>query len=108
MGRSSQPEEALPVLEANLALRRRYWSFDEENILIAKCNYANCLDELRRHDEAIVLYREIHAKFRTTHCLSHEFTMANGVNLSAILLTVQKWDEAKMVCDELMPVARQS
>ena len=33
---SSQTEEALPVLEANLALRRRYWSHDERGILSAK------------------------------------------------------------------------
>jgi len=53
--RDSRPEEALQVLEASLALNRRYWSHDEDAILIAQANKASCLAELGRHDEAFVL-----------------------------------------------------
>merc|ERR1712032_434370 len=43
--------EALPVLEAELALKRRYWSRNEENILCAQSNLASCLGQLGRRDE---------------------------------------------------------
>merc|ERR1712129_61314 len=47
----NRPKEALPVLEANLALRRRYWSRDDSFIMIAQANLANCLADLGRLDE---------------------------------------------------------
>merc|ERR1712094_79941 len=59
---SSRSEEALPVLEASLALNRRYWSHDKRAILIAETNLASCLGDLDRHNEALVLKREIYAK----------------------------------------------
>ena len=41
---SFRSAEALPVLEANLALKRRYWSHDENCILLAQSNLTSCLD----------------------------------------------------------------
>ena len=59
--KSGQPDDAILVLEASLALRRRYWSHDDNVILITQTNLAVCLDHLGRHDEALVLQREIYA-----------------------------------------------
>ena len=50
------------MLEACLALNRRYWSHDQNIILIAQTNLASCLVQLRRHDEALVLRREVFAR----------------------------------------------
>ena len=57
----SRPEEELPVLEANLALTRRYWSRSKEAMLVAQESLANCLDDIGRHDEALMLRRAIYA-----------------------------------------------
>ena len=72
--RISQCKEALPVLEANLALVRRYWSQSEDAILTAQTNLAACLDELGRDDEALVLKREVYARRVATRGVSHERT----------------------------------
>merc|ERR1712129_640315 len=79
--RPLRPEEALPVLEANLALNRRYWSHDEQAILCAQSSLANCLAELGRESEALALRRAIHAKEVATFGISHEDTILGGSNI---------------------------
>ena len=78
---ADRPEEALPVLEAELALMRRYWSHDEANILSVQTNLSNCLDDLGRHDEALVLKRGTYASLVAIHGVSDETTITAGLNL---------------------------
>ena len=105
--RGSRPEEALPVLEANLALRRRYWPHAEQAVLAAQANAACCLDDLGRFDEALVLKREIYARRVATMGVSHERTILSGNNLVASLEQEMLWNEAKtFLCDELLPATR--
>ena len=104
----SRPEEALPVLEANLNLRRRYWSLSHDGMVAAQGNLAACLTALKRGDEALALRREIcqtcgHAGYlaRRNHpmwCESLRF-----VNWAGALR-----DEAKLLVRKLLPAARQS
>ena len=104
-----RPEEALPVYEASLALRRRYWSHDGDIILRAKANLANCHEDLGRHDEALVLKRETYARRVATRGVSHLDAIVCGSNLVASMLSLKLWDEAKSLGrDHLLPVARQS
>ena len=49
---NDEAEAALPVLEADLALIERYWSRDENAVLIARTNLASCLKGAGRHEEA--------------------------------------------------------
>ena len=82
----SRPEAALPVLEANLNLRRRYWSLSHGSMVAAQGNLAACLTALKRGDEALALRREIYAKLVATRGISHEETILCGLNLSGSLI----------------------
>ena len=92
---SSRPEEALSVLEVSLALHRRYWSHDEENILSVQANLANCLDALGRDAEALVLRREVHDRHKTIYGVSHEVTIGSGSNLCVSLDKLGYWKQSK-------------
>jgi len=106
---NDQPEEALPVLEANLALKRRYWSHNEQSILMAQSDLASCLANLGQHDEALVLKRATYSRRVATLGVSHERTILSGANLSISLQTLGLWDELKTFTrDRLLPEARRS
>jgi len=100
--------EALPVFEAHLALVRRHYSGEEEPLLGAQGNVASCLDDLGREAEALVLQREIYARW-AARGISQKHTILSGYNLAVTLLKVGFWDECKTsVRDQLLPAARQT
>merc|ERR1712129_349535 len=98
-----------PVFEADLALCRRYWSHDENFMLISRTSLASCLADLGRHDEALVLKREIYARRVVISGVSHERTIQAGVSLAQSLKSLELWNEAiTLLRDPLLPAARQS
>ena len=99
--RLSRPEEALPVLEALLALFRRYWSRSETNILAAQAKIAMCLGDLGRRDDKLALERENYARYVAIQGVSHEHTITSGANLA---LSMGKLG----LCDEAVVIARPS
>merc|ERR1712129_328270 len=102
-------EEALPVLEASLALRRRRWSSDENQILIAQGNVASCLADLGRNDEALVLKREVFARYVAVLGASHERTIQSGCNVAVSMKKLGQWEETRQfVRNQLLPEARRS
>merc|ERR1712129_233308 len=107
--RDTQPEEAIRVLEASLVLNQRYWPDDKEIILINQSNVACCLTTLERHDEALVLEREMYAKKVATLGVSDGSTIQSGLNLSHSMNTLGLWHESRsLIRDQLLPAARQS
>ena len=105
--RHSRPEEARAVLEANLALRRRYFSHHAQRIIGAQNNLAICLTSLARHDEALKLKREIYASSVALQGVSSEQTLLLGSNLVNSLINQKHWDEAiSLARDQLLPAAR--
>jgi len=89
-----------------LALSRRYPSRGEY-ILVLQGNLANCLDNLGRRDEALVLEREIYARQMAVQGLNKD-SIISGLNLAASLGKSQLWDEAKALTrDRLLPAALQ-
>ena len=106
---SSRAEEALPVLEAGLALGRRHWPHGEQAILVVQNNIAICLSGLARYDEALALRRNLYARFAAILGVSDEKTIVSGSNLATSLIHLELWDEAKTILrDQLLPMARQS
>jgi hypothetical protein len=104
-----RPEDAIPVLEVTLALRRRFWPNDEQNILGVQTNLAGCLDDLGRHHEAVVLKRETFDRQVATLGVSNECTILSGNNVATSLLGLERWEEAKTLLGEkLLPAARKS
>ena len=106
---TSRPDEALPVLEANLALMRRYWSRDKGNIFTTQANLASCLADLGRLDEALVLERDIYAKQVASLGVSHQDTIGCGLNLAISLVMSKRYEQAKfLLSDQLLPAARRT
>ena len=65
--RNLQPEEALPVIKANLALmRRHWWQYDEHTVLMTQSSLASCLSTSENHDDALAIYQEIYARRAAT------------------------------------------
>jgi len=109
LSQSGRRAEALPVLEAKLALNRRYWSHDVQNILDAQSNVSTCLAELGRHNEALVLKREVYARRVATVGVSDKRTLLDGLNLSQHFLRPGLWAEGiTLLRDHLLPTARRS
>ena len=107
--RPSRPEEALPMLEANVALCRRYWPRNEETIVGIHGDIASCLGNLGRRDEALNLQREVHARRMDINGVSHERTILSGIFLVCRMMNLKLYDEAtSLVRDQLLPAARQS
>ena len=97
------------MLEANLALRRRYFSHHAQRIIGAQNNLAICLTSLARHDEALKLKREIYASSVALQGVSSEQTLLLGSNLVNSLINQKHWDEAiSLARDQLLPAARES
>ena len=106
---SGRPEEALPVFEAALALTLRYGSQGENPILFLQHNLASCLDILKRHDEALVIRREVYARRQVVNGVSHEQTIGSGCNVACSLMDLGRWDESRtLLRDQLLPAARRS
>ena len=107
--RPSQPEEALQVFETYLALFRRRWPQAKEVITMAQSDLACCLNEVGRHDEAVVLMRGIYARRVAMHGAAHEDTISSGQCLAVSLNTIELWSEAKTLTrDQLLPAAERS
>ena len=107
--RNGKSSEALPVLEANLALVRRYFSRSRETIFSVQTNLSNCLDDLGRNDEALALKREIYARSVATLGVSHEDTIISGNNLVISLDKLGLGHESQpLLRDQLLPAARRS
>jgi len=105
---AGRSEEALPVLEATLALSRRgYWSHKEQRILIVQGNIASTLFDLGRYEEALVLKREIYSRLVATLGVSHQRTLLNGNNLANSLLSLELWVDGIALLRDLLPAARQ-
>ena len=104
---SGRCAEAIPVLEAELALRRRHFSRSEQGILGTIANLANCHCDLGRDDEALALRREVYAGMVAVYGVSHERTILNGCNLGISLNNLALWDEALPLLRQLLPAARQ-
>mmetsp|Transcript_11498 Transcript_11498/g.34624 ORF Transcript_11498/g.34624 Transcript_11498/m.34624 type:complete len:233 (+) Transcript_11498:1-699(+) len=101
--------EALPVMEAHLALTRRGWSHEQEYVLASQTNVSTCLSAVGRHNEALAILREVYAGWVAKRGVSYHETIKCGSNLAASLARAGFWDEGStLLRDQLLPAARQS
>mmetsp|Transcript_26771 Transcript_26771/g.82355 ORF Transcript_26771/g.82355 Transcript_26771/m.82355 type:complete len:211 (+) Transcript_26771:3-635(+) len=107
--RETRPDEALPVVEATLALKLRYFSHNDDLVFDTQCTLASCLDDLGRYGEALALKREVFAKIVASLGISDACTLMSGNNLVVSLNRMRLWEEAQtLVRDQLLPVARRT
>ena len=105
--RSSQPEEALPVLKAYLATVRRCYPRSEKGILDAQTRVSNCLEDIGRLDEALVLNRAIHARYVAWRGASDENAIMSGMRVAGSMIALELYDECKAFArNQLLPAAR--
>merc|ERR1712129_105064 len=101
-------EEALPVLEVNLALRRRFLPREAEDMLKGQTNLANCLACLGRRREALILAREVYSRTLAWLGASHKDTIGSGCNLAVSLEHLGYSEESKSLLRDQLPAARRS
>ena len=95
---------ALTVREADLAMRRRLGG-TEEDILDAQSNLATAYARLERLEEAMLLRRDVYSgRLRLNE--EHINTFIAAINHAISLKDLSRFEEAKSLLRETMPVAR--
>ena len=100
-------EEALPVQEAELALRRRLGG-DEHNRLISQGNLAGTYRTLGRLEEALQLQRDVYSENLKINGEDKNKTLIAACNYASCLLDLQRFEEARSFLRKTVPVARRS
>ena len=97
-------EDALSVQEADLAMERRLGA-PEEDLLIVQSNLANSYDALGRL-EALNIYRDVYSGRLKFQGEEDELTLIAANNYASSLGDLQRFEEAKSLLRETVPVAR--
>ena len=101
---AKQHEDALSVLEAELAMDRRLGD-SEGNMLVAEGNLACTYEKLGRVEEALRLRQEVYSGLLRLDD-EHEATLRAAENLASSLNGLQRFEETKVLLRKTMPVAR--
>ncbi len=106
LGEAGRYDEELGILEARLAFLRRF-GCSLNYIDVTKANMAVCYSNLRRHEEALTLRRELYARALAFRGPSDEF-FAMALNLALSLMHTRRLEEAKSFLREQLPAARRA
>ena len=98
-------EDALAVQEAELSMLRRLGA-PEANILDVYCNLAVTYAKLGRDEEALRLERDVYSKRVRLDGEEHVRTILAALNHSTSLITLERFEEAKILIRKTMRVAR--
>ena len=100
-------EDALTVKEAELAMRRRLGS-SEQNVLVAQGNLANTYAQLGHYDETLRLQRDVYSGTLKLHGEKNVQTLGAAFNCANTLFGLNRFKEAKSVLRKMVPVARRA
>ena len=100
-------EDALTVKEAELAMRRRLGS-SEQNVLVAQGNLANTYAQLGHYDETLRLQRDVYSGTLKLHGEENVQTLGAAFNCANTLFGLNRFKEAKSVLRKMVPVARRA
>ena len=98
-------EDALSVLEAELSMRRRLGE-SEDTILATQSNLAAVYGRHGRPEPALRLRRECYLGFTRLHGEESEQSLTGALNYSLSLTDLRRYQEAKSLLREKVPVAR--
>ena len=98
-------EDALLVKEAELSMKRRLGD-EEDGILIAQSNVACTYSDLGRHEEALLMRRNVYSGTLRLYGEEHEDTLLETYNYADSLVNLERFEEAKALLRKMMPVAR--
>ena len=97
--------DALPVREAELSMERRVGA-PEETILAVQNNLANTYQEQGRLEQAIGIKREIYSGYLKLHGEENRITILSAYNYANSLACLERFEEAKSLLRNTIPVAR--
>ena len=98
-------ESALPVMEAELAARRRLGD-TERNILCVQGNLASLYEKLGRVEEALRMRQDVYSRRLELNGKEREETLRAATNYAASLVNLRRFKEAKSLLLKTMPVMR--
>ena len=98
-------EDALPVGEAALAMKRRLGVTDQ-SMLVTQGNLAITYHMLDRPEEANRMLRDIYSGWASLQGEEHENTFIAADNYALSLLDLRRFEETKSLLRKTMPVAR--
>ena len=98
-------EDALSVKKAELSLCRRLGA-SENNILIVQSNLASTYRALGRLEYALRMRREVYSEYVKIHGEEHGETLIQTNNLANLLIDLKRYEEAKSLMLEMIPVAQ--
>ena len=97
-------EDALPVREAELAMRRRNGD-PEENILTVQSNMAITYGEIGQGEKALSMERDVYSGYLKLDGGQHSSTLRAANNYAISLRDLQRLEEAKSLLRKMLPVA---
>jgi tetratricopeptide (TPR) repeat protein len=101
---ANRHEDALPVREAELAMKRRIGN--PGSILATQNNLASTYHMLGRHDEANRMLRDIYSGCVKLFGEEHRRTLIAASNYATSLIQLKRFEEPKSLLRKVMPVAR--
>ena len=98
-------EDALSVKQVELSLLQRLGS-PMEHMLITKGNLALTYKQLGRHEDALILNRDVYLGCLKLLGKQHKETLREGNNYAVALLIADRFAETKSLMRKIIPVAR--
>ena len=98
-------ESALPVMEAELDIRRRLGDSDR-NLLTVLGNLASTYSKMQRFEEALPIRRDVYSRTLRLQGEESHKTLISANNLASSLVNLQRFKEAKGLLLKTLPVAR--
>ena len=98
-------EDALPVMEAELSMKRRHGA-SERDILVAQSNLAGTYSALGRHQDSLRIKRDAYSGCVRLLGEEHEKTLLVANNCASSLNSLRHFAEARSLLRKTIPVAR--
>ena len=104
---SGHYEDALSVQEAELAMKRRL-GLPEGSILAAQNNLAISYDALGRLEEGLRMKRDVYSGRLKLNGIENKNTLLAAGNYAISLVSLQRFEDAKLVLRKILPVAQRA
>jgi len=98
-------EDALAVYETEMAIKRRLGA-SEHAMIRVKSNLASTFRKVGRLEEALQMRKDVYFGFLTLNGKEHRETLVAANNYGSILDELKRFEEAKTLLRETVPVAR--
>ena len=98
--------DALSVYEAELSTVRRIGAFDDSDILVVQSNLARTYALLGQDEQAADMFRDVYLGHLKLYGEEHRGTVSSASNYAALLISLQRFREAKSLLRKTIPVTR--